>query len=306
MINVLKIISLTLILTGIFFNTSAKGKPHYEEIDEIKSLFKDLRQAKSDAKKNDINDYLTVYFIEFLEDSKSFDANFDSLNNYLSVLRSGDDLLQVFTWNIQYSDRSFKYFGLLQYYDEKKKNTRVYFLNDKKYKPLDDEEEENFDRKFNTNTEWFGALYYDLVTKKFNTKTYYTLIGWDGADLFINRKIVEVLHFDKHGLPIFGGKMFKMQKNIESRLVFEYAERVVMHLRYNSKHDIIVMDHLSPAEERYQNLPQYYGPDRSFDALKFAGGKWVLESNIDPDIAINYKRNPHIERLMRRGISDGF
>jgi hypothetical protein len=44
---------------------------------------------------------------------------------------------------------------------------------------------------------------------------------------------------------------------------------------------MIVFDHLSPANESYTGNYQYYGPDLSFDALRFENGIWELKENID-------------------------
>ena len=136
--------------------------------------------------------------------------------------------------------------------------------------------------------------------------TYYTLIGWDGANYLINRKVVEVLYFDRKGMPLFGKKIFKLEKTNTGRLIFEYADRTTMILRHNEKQDIIVLDHLSPPEQRFTGMFQYYGPDFSYDALIFRGGKWVLMNDIDPEIAINYKRDSKTSNLKRRGVSGNF
>lgn len=299
----LKLISAILYISFIIpINLYSKEKPYNEEVDSIANLFTQLVNCRNDDKRNDINDYLIAYFGDFLENPKSLNADFSSLKN-LSTLQSDDNLLKIFTWNLQFTDGSYKYFGFLQY---NKNDLKAYFLNDKKYKPLSSEENEYFGYDYNTNTEWYGALYYELITKKHNSTTYYTLLGWDGADFLINRKVVEVLYFNRHDMPLFGAKIFKLKKTVNPRLIFEYSEKLSMLLRYNAKHDIIVMDHLVPAEEKYRQMHQFYGPDRSYDALRFQNGKWVLESDIDPDIAINYKKDPGIEKIKKRGVSDGF
>jgi hypothetical protein len=79
-----------------------------------------------------------------------------------------------------------------------------------------------------------------------------------------------------------------------------------MILRYNAKQDMIILDHLAPPEPRFTNMFHYYGPDFSYDAFIFRGGKWILQSDIDPDVAINYKREPKINSLRKRGVSKNF
>jgi len=54
-----------------------------------------------------------------------------------------------------------------------------------------------------------------------------------------------------------------------------------MMLIYDTKFNMIVMDHLSPSSPVYNGDYQFYGPDLSFDALKFEDGLWIYESAID-------------------------
>jgi hypothetical protein len=297
-----KISALFFILFSLFgLSSFSKELSHFPEIDSIKAYFDQIVQANSDREKEIINDRLIACFITFLEKPESFYADFDSLQ-YVSHLKSDDDLLNVFTWNLYFSDGRFKYFGFLQY--KTKNKVLVYSLNDKKFKH--DETDEEIERNYLSNMEWYGAIYYEIITKKAKSATYYTLIGWDGADFLINRKVVEILKFNRHNLPTFGGKVFKYNNVIMNRLVFEYADRATMLLRYNSKHDIIVVDHLSPSEERYRNFYQYYGPDFSYDALYFRNGRWELKLDIDPEIAIPYKKDNKINSIKKRGFSTDF
>lgn len=282
-------------------NVFSKEIKNIPEIDSINQYVVKIESALFDNEKEYINNNLINYFLDFLENPKSFDINYDSLK-YISVLKSSDDLLRVFTWNLYFEDGSFKYFGFLQY--KSKDKVKVFFLNDKKYNF--DEKDESIRRLYNSNSEWYGAIYYGIITKKFNSTTYYTLIGWDGVDFLINRKVIEVLKFTRHDFPVFGGKNFKLGKVYADKLIFEYADRATMLLRYNEKRDIIVMDHLSPSEEKYRGLFEYYGPDFSYDALVFKRGYWELDSDIDPNIAINFEKNNKINQIKRRKFSMDF
>jgi len=288
-----------ILLISVLLGGSLLAKPDITmpEIDSIDQMLCEIADSRSDKKKDELNSYLIEFFQEFLKSEESFSADYDSVK-YLSVLDSDDKNLRVITWNLNYKDGSFKYFGFLQY--KNKKNYMVHFLDDKKF--YDD----SFERHYQTNSEWYGALYYDLVTTKWNSRTYYTLIGWDGADFLINRKVVEVLTFDRRGMPSFGKKSFKLDKLYAGRLVFEYADRATMLLRYNDKQEMLVLDHLSPPEQKFKGLYQYYGPDFSYDAFVFRAGKWYLQSDIDPEKAINFERNGHVNSLKRRGHSNRF
>lgn len=267
------------------------------EIDSINTYFSLIKKSASDEEKLEINNQLISCLREFLLTNASFNVDFKDVQN-LSVLASDDGKLRVYTWNLNFKDGSFKYFGFLQYKD--RKGITLNFLDDKKYK-----NEIDF-RLFQTCQEWYGALYYEIITKKWNSITYYTLIGWDGADFLINRKVVEVLYFDRRNTPVFGKKLFKINRTNTGRLIFEYADRATMILRYNKQNDFIVLDHLAPSEIKYLNMYQFYGPDFSYDAFVFRGGKWIMQPDINPDDAINYKRNSKIKSIKRRGVSRNF
>jgi hypothetical protein len=45
--------------------------------------------------------------------------------------------------------------------------------------------------------------------------------------------------------------------------------------------NMIIFDHLSPSKPSYAGNYQYYGPDFSYDGLKFEQGIWELVENVD-------------------------
>ena len=297
----MKRILFVILLIVTSFVANSKNDPNFKPVvDTLNSLFVEVIQARTDAQKETLNNEITETLNKFLHTAGSFDHAIDTVKN-LSCLKSSDNALRIYTWNLCYTDGSFKYFGFVQQKAGGKIN--VYGLQDRRNKNNIDT---NKALEYYTTSEWFGCIYYECITTSWNSRTYYTLIGWDGANNLINRKIIEVLAFTKRGIPVFEKKMFKADRVISSRLIFEYADRATMLLRYNDKHKMIIIDHLSPAEDRFKDMYQYYGPDMSYDALEFKGGRWLLESNIDPEIAINYQKNPIVNRIKRHGASHDF
>ena len=66
--------------------------------------------------------------------------------------------------------------------------------------------------------------------------------------------------------------------------MFEYSSKVVMSLRqYNGA---LVFDHLAAKDEMAEGMPQFYGPDFSYDAFFSSRGKWSYEADVDV-------KNPH-------------
>lgn len=289
------------IFISIIFYNSAKAQNYQqalilEAVDSVEAVFSRLQYAKNDNEKYKLNGYIKSYVDFLLNEDEKFQFRFDTLGN-LSVVESANGKLRVLTWNLFLDDGSYKYFGFLHYRDGKK--TEIFQLEDFS-------NDTSSLRKFKSHKEWYGALYYDIIEKKWNKKTYYILLGWDGADMLINRKIIESLEFSRKNLPEFGVKIFVEGRTKKERLIYEYAESASMMLDYNPKHDIIVLNHLIPLDPRFQDVSHYYGPDFSYDAFEFRMGKWYLVENIDPDKALNFKKNKHINNLKQRGASKDF
>ncbi len=266
-------------------------------LDSINEWLGMIAVEENDDERIMYNNYVISYMDMLLHDEASFEMPFDSVK-YLKVLETPGRLLRVYTWNVYFNDGSFKYFGYLQY--KHKKQLLTFRLVDYS------DDESDIGRSFSSHKEWYGAIYYEVVEKKWNKRDYYLLIGWDGADRLINRKIIETLTFTSRGLPDFGVKSIVVDKEKMSRMIFEYAEMASMILRYNEKQDIVVIDHLAPSNPRFTGHYQYYGPDFSFDALQYNSGKWYFMSDVDPNKAINYERNKNIEKMKKRGFSKQF
>ncbi|MBQ3831740.1 MAG: hypothetical protein II815_01030, partial [Bacteroidales bacterium] len=197
-----------LLIVTPFLAQSKNDQNFKPVVDTLNSLFSEISLARSDTKKEDLNNEIIETLNKFLHSAGSFDHAIDTVKN-LSCLKSSDNALRIYTWNLCYTDGSFKYFGFVQQKAGGKIN--VYGLHDRRNKNNIDT---NKALEYYTTSEWFGCIYYECITTSWNSRTYYTLIGWDGADNLINRKIIEVLAFTKRGIPVFEKKMFKADRVI--------------------------------------------------------------------------------------------
>lgn len=247
---------------------------------ELKILYDSLfasngtKYYKTDAEKLEYNKQIIDIFDEILDDENSFNYTFDSLN-HIGVRYSPDSLVKVFTWNLKFSDGSFMYYGYLQHLHNKKGEVNTFKLIDKS------EEIEDPLNASLQDTNWFGCLYTTILFNKNGNKKYYTLFGWDGNNLLTNKKIIEVLTFNKDGSPVFGKSMFNVENVKSKRLIFEFSNSAVMAITYDENLKMIIYDYLSPSKPIQKGLPQYYGPDATYDGLLFNKGKWEHYSNID-------------------------
>ena len=127
---------------------------------------------------------------------------------------------------------------------------------------------------------WYGCLIYDIIENN-QAVDIYTFLGYDPDNPFLSKKIVDILWFNDMGEPVFGKEIFHYKNRIQNRIIFEYSSKAQMSLTWNKKDEMIVFDHLSPSKPGYTGNFQYYGPDFSYDALKYKNGTWELIEDVD-------------------------
>jgi len=243
----------------------------------LQHYFDSLANAGDDAMRDEINKMIISQFRKVLVDPHSFEYPFDSITN-AGILKSEDDRVRIYNWNVPYEAGYNVYHCFLQY--KKNDSIRTFELNDRSEK-IEDPETKTLDKD-----NWYGALYYRIIKNsgRFD-EVYYTLLGYDPHDYLINRKVIEVLHFNKQGEPVFGAAIFKNKKQVSKRVLFEYSEFANMMLRYDKDKQMIVHDHLSPSEPQYEGQREFYGPDFSYDGFKFENGIW--NAYLDLDLRLN-------------------
>lgn len=273
------------ILSILFFSLFLSAKSQIDENlfptqeQELKSLFDSLftrdstRYLKSDFDKNRLNDSIKKIFFQSLNSPNSLTYPYDSLK-HIGKLYSSDKQVRIITWNLKYSNGTFKYFGFVQYKNQKKDNVITYTLTDKS------DSITNPENIVLSNSNWFGALYYQMYDYKEGGKNYYILFGWDGNSYYTNKKIIEILSFSNTGKPIFGKSVFKTEEKTKKRILFEHSIKASMSCKYNTAAEAIIFDHLSPPKPSQIGQFQFYGPDGSYDGFIFKKGKWIFVSNI--------------------------
>lgn len=136
-----------------------------------------------------------------------------------------------------------------------------------------------------TNFNWVGAIYYGIVTKTYNNKKYYTLLGYDENNFRSTRKWIEVLSFDDKGQPEFGGRYFVYpQDGIKPaqpafRFLLEYKKDAGARINYDPELDMIIFDHLiSEAKDPSKKFTLI--PDGDHEGFKWKDGKWMYVEKV--------------------------
>jgi len=293
---------ITIIVVVLLASLSMKGQERSSavmaDIQDINAQLEKIRTYYDDADKLQANNQAKDVLNELLQDPQSMDYNYDSLK-HITILESSDEKLRIFTWNLMLDDLTHQFYGFIQYRPENDK----YYIHELKDKT---DLSEDSKAAYHYPSEWYGAIYYDLIEKKHRGNTIYTLLGWKGQDALVQQKVIETLEFGRKGLPEFGDRNFRLMREQKDRIIFRYSIKAQMILRFNEKQDLIVCDHLSSGNPKYTGHWEYYGPDYSYDAFEFDRGRWYYKSDIDPEIAINYKKDKKIDLLDQKKPSKNF
>lgn len=264
----------TLLLIICFSKFSLANENNIEAYqDSLNYYFTQLGSERNDIIKEELNDKILSYFRKALAEEESFEFYFSKLK-HVGIIYSDKRDLRIISWNLPYNDRTHKYFGFIQYKKSKRK-TLLFELYDKS------EEIKNPEIAVLSNQNWYGALYYKIIENKYRGNTYYTILGSDLNDLLSKKKIIEILSFDRNDNPVFGKNVFKNKLGAVTRVIFEYNAQANMVLTYDKDKEMIIYDHLSPSKPSLTGQFEFYGPDFSYDGLKFERGIWNLYSDID-------------------------
>lgn len=235
-----------------------------------------IKKVNNDSLRLTINKEVSRIIEILLTPSFSFADTLKSINKIGKVF-SPDKKFSIISWNAPLIDGKNIFFGYIQLNPGKDSVCKYFKLNDISSSLTDVSVYGEFSAD-----KWPGALYYEIVAERINNKKVYILLGSRLNNLITNKKIIETFYFDNNDLPAFGLPIIDYQSRIQKRIIFEYAIEINMTLHYNEKLKMIVFDHLSPSSLIHKGDYKFYGPDFSYDGLKFIKDRWTYV----PDIKI--------------------
>lgn len=234
--------------------------------------------------------FMIKNLVKALKMSGSFNYPFDSVKA-ISILTPPDKKFRIISWHLTLSDGISHQYGVIQLNPDKltkkqRKNKELKWVY-----PLIDRSDSIRDPEMDLSPcdKWFGAHYYTIIPFTLKKKTHYMLLGMDEWDRSANRKVIDILSFDKNNKPFFGAEVFKWQDgSARNRKIFIYDNNATMTLRYLPDREIVVFSHLIPKDGEHLDLIKTYVPDGSFDYLKFEYGTWKQFEKLQ-DFFINTK-----------------
>ncbi|HKL39598.1 MAG TPA: hypothetical protein VJ894_02915, partial [Cryomorphaceae bacterium] len=228
-----------------------------------------IASGSTAAKRLEASAKFEELLIEAFDSKEAFAYSFMALPK-MAKLTPDDEEFRIFNWNIALEEgrHSFRMF--------------VLFPNGK-YQRFTDSQELKHENEHATvkPDHWYGALYYELHPVKIKRDTYYTLMGWDGNDELTTKKVLDVLVLEKKNKVSLGFPIFEKDGDLMNRRVFEYAEDVIMNLRWLEPKEMIIFDRLEPKTQNLEGNYAFYGPGTAFSGYKWEGDFWELEEFVD-------------------------
>lgn len=294
-----------LIFLSLFLTGSAQKKIDFRFWEDSLIRLRDaVMTTRGETERMILNEDFMNLLESILHEPNSFNHKWDSVKNF-SVLTSPDRLFKLFTWFVEKDNFTVENYGFLQLYNDNRKKYVIY--------PLYDQRQtiENPHYLIADHNQWYGAVYYDIILLETKEKKYYTLLGWNGNDLFTNQKLIEVLHFKKDYTPQFGARIFKKYPDKIARAIFEYNKNSSFSLKYEKQsymvrtgkkdpktkrvlyqlvtQDMIVFDQLIKMEEEMEHIPAFTVPESSLNwGFIPADGRWLFLDKVEA-------RGPNIE-----------
>ncbi len=281
-------IFLTLILLAPFLYSFSQQSPGRIE-EELNQLLHNLRAATTNVELQEKNEAFKRKFEQHVEKGWFFDHPFESLTS-IGKITSKDGEVRIFSWNVQWENDTHTHFAYILKKHRRKNDQHIVTPLIDNSKALPPEPMDVLEA-----TNWYGALYYDIIEVQKGKKTYYTLLGYNGKNARSTVKLIDVLSFAGN-TPRLGYPFFETKEGFQNRVFFEHAAKTVMSLRFDPERNMIVFDHLSPESPGLAEFKEYYVPDMSYDAYAFIDNKWRLKEDI---IAIN-KDDQQKELVLRK------
>ncbi|MFL5810572.1 MAG: hypothetical protein ACJ749_13705, partial [Flavisolibacter sp.] len=177
----------------------------HKKEDSLKSFVKNIIIDSFTAGRMRSDSHFVKTLVRSLQVKNSFYFPFDSVQG-IGKVYAPDSSFRILTWQLSFDEYYCRQRGAIQF------RTPDGSL---KLVPLRDFSEFTDDPMDSVRTKdnWIGAVYYNIIETKYNGRNYYTLFGFDDNSIRSNKKWIEVLTFDSHNMPVFGGPYFTFEKD---------------------------------------------------------------------------------------------
>ncbi|NLA48769.1 MAG: hypothetical protein GX876_04825 [Bacteroidales bacterium] len=264
----LLILVLFALLTGIKIRAN---NPGVAEI--LEKLYDRIVESRDDNEKLRLNDSVQLLIGAYAESDSVFAHSFENLR-YLGQITSPDRKLKIITWNVSLRDGPNRYFCYIIRKDGRKMPNTVFALSGM------NREEPVRDDIIYTSGNWYGALYYAIRPFRNNKQNCYLVLGLDYGNLWVSRKIIDVLTFSPDDSLMLGLDCFIREESKKLREVLEYSPEGIVSLRMEDN-KTVVFDQPVTVKTGHGDGYELSAAGISFSGYVLQKGNWKFVSDID-------------------------
>ncbi len=251
--------------------TYAQSQLKLDDAATLNRSFNRIISSNSDDLKILENKNIKEKVKRILSKKESIEYDFKEVKNIGSIL-SQDGKVRIITWNLLLDNDTYRYFGFIQTKNKNFTNTRELIDNTGGIKGL----------KFQTlpTTNWYGCLYYKIITTRHKGEKLYTLLGWDGNFRQVKRRYIDILTINNNAYTL-GKSIFQDKNGLTSRVIFNFSKKASLILKYEDRNERIICDRLAPyREDQRRDFRHYYPVGSIMDAYEFKNGLWIKKRGI--------------------------
>ncbi len=194
---------------------------------------------------------------------------FDKLKDKINIIYSDDNGFRIFNWAIVPTRLTKHYYGAIQMPGEKLK---LYGLHD-----YTEEVGKGAEDSILTGGKWFGAIYYRIMAHDVEGHKVYTLFGLNESSAISNKKVLDPLTIDDHGVtfgaPVFGVVSENFPQRRVNRFILEYKKGTQVSMNWDQEKQVIVFDKLvSQMNDPHRKYT--FVPSGEYDGFKWDNEMW--------------------------------
>jgi hypothetical protein len=217
------------------------------------------------------------HLVRALKVPNSYDYPFNALKKKINIIAPDDNAFRIFNWQVIPEVSQVRYYGAIQAASE---SLKLYPLVD-----YTTELGKSAEDSVLTNSKWFGALYYRILTNDVDGHKVYTLFGLNSSSPVSNRKVMDPLSFTEHG-AVFGAPIFNVSSQAIpnqriNRFIIEYKKQVQASLNWDDELKMVYFDKLV-SQANDPNRKYTYVPSGQYDGFRWAGGTWNYVQDLIP------------------------
>ena len=242
--------------------------------------FSSLSTAKNDTDRATAHQALNDFVVLSLNDALTTDDLEPLISNWPAgniTAGSGIEKVVILSWNSERFDRTQDYGCFVIFGFEKVGGISTFKWTELTHNRKEDPT--NVERSYRAD-DWPGAIYYKLILTHVKKSPVYTLLGWEGADGQVTRKIIETMIITNDRIRL-GVPYLKTEEGLKKRHVLEYGDALQATLNYEADQGRIVLDRLAPSDPSLLGATAFYGPTMEYDAFVWEGEKWVFTKDVN-------------------------